>query len=304
MDKIISPDRLDVIICAICVHPTILGRVYCERCRPHIMSRHMDKLKRRSALIDAYVKIRDLFICKYSRRPLELEDRSSHKWIEFDHIVPIKTSAFQAIWAVFNQMKGDLADSEFRTLIIMLRDHWLGATFNKHAVAFKYWNRTKALRATGPIEDLPRGEKPTEFCVICGDKSHPRSVYCPRCRQFMRFNQENMARRKALQAAWDPIKRRFICFYTHVELDEDDINNPWYVSFDRAIPGKKGGLVVAALWVTLMKVDLGRDEFYAVVKELAECFGTGKVFDESVCEFKYWNRRADGTRKNWMFPAI
>jgi len=38
--------------CIICYHPTINSRVYCERCRPHIMSRKMDKLKRRAAQTD------------------------------------------------------------------------------------------------------------------------------------------------------------------------------------------------------------------------------------------------------------
>jgi hypothetical protein len=206
-------------------------------------------------------------------------------------------------------MKGDLADDEFRTLVAMLRDHWLGTPFDRYKVKFEYWNRTKpklalALRAPGPIEDLRLGETPTEHCVICGDKSHPKSVYCPRCRQFMRFGQENLARRAALKAAWDPVRRKFICYYTGVELDDFGLNNPWVVSFDHGIPGKKGDLVVAALWVSLMKIDLARDEFYAVIKELARCFETGDNFDERVCAFLYWKRREDGTRKLKLFPMV
>jgi hypothetical protein len=201
-------------------------------------------------------------------------------------------------------MKEDLANDEFKQLIIMLRDHWKGTPFDKDAVKFEYWNRTKLKLAHGPIEDLPLGESPTEHCVICGDKSYPRSVYCPRCRRFMRAERENLERRKALKAAWDPIRRKFICFYTGVELNEDDINIPWYVSFDHGIPGKTGNLVVAALWVSIMKVDLARDEFYAVVKELARCFETEDNFDERVCAFLYWTRRKDGTRELELLPVI
>ena len=295
--------------CIICYFPTINSRVYCARCRPHIMSHKMDKLKRRRALIAAIDRPRNVFLCQYSRLPVELVDRSSYKWIQFDHIIPVKTSEFQVLWAVFNEMKGQLADAEFRKLIKMLRDHWLGAPFDKDAVRFQYWNRTKQKLARlklafGPIEDLPFGESPTENCVICEDKSYPRSVYCPRCRMFFRSGGESLARRMALQAAWDPKTGRFRCFYTGVELDETDINNPWHVSFDHGIPGKKGDLVVAALWVTLMKLDLARDEFFAVVNELARCFETGKIFDNGVCEFKYWRRTANGTRKLKLFPFV
>jgi len=268
------------------------------------MSHKMDKLKRRRALIAAIDRPRNVFLCQYSRLPVELVDRSSHKWIQFDHIIPVKSSEFQVLWAVFNEMKGQLADDEFRKLIKMLRDHWLGTTFDKDAVKFQYWTRKKLKLALGPIEDLPFGETPTDNCCICGDKSYPKSIYCPRCRKFFRDRPEAMARRKALQAAWDPVRRKFICFYTGVELDDSDFNNPWYVSFDHGIPGETGDLVVAALWVTVMKVDLARDEFYAVIKELARCFETGDHFDERVCQFLYWKRRADGTRKLKLLPVI
>jgi hypothetical protein len=38
--------------CIICYFPTINSRIYCQRCRPHIMSHKMDKLKRYADLID------------------------------------------------------------------------------------------------------------------------------------------------------------------------------------------------------------------------------------------------------------
>ena len=62
----------------------------------------MDKLKRRRALIAALERIWDVFLCQIFHPPVELVDRSSHKWIQFDHITPIKTSEFQVLWAVVN----------------------------------------------------------------------------------------------------------------------------------------------------------------------------------------------------------
>jgi hypothetical protein len=268
------------------------------------MSHNMDKMKRRRALIAALDRVRDVFLCQLGRLPVELEDNSSHKFIQFDHIKPIKTSEFQVLWAVFNQMKGGLADDEFKTLIAMLRDHWLGAPFDKDKVKFLYWNRKPLKASKGPIVDLLFGEAPTDRCIICGDKSHPRSVYCPRCRRFFRERWECLARRAALIAAWNPIKRKFICKYTGVELDDNVINGPWSVSFDHGIPGQKGNMVVAALWSSIMKIDLARDEFYAVINELARVIETGDHFDERVCAFLYWKRRKDGTRKLELLPVI
>jgi len=328
-----SPIKTSPPDCIICHHPTINRRHYCERCRPLVQSHHMDKLKRRAALIAAIDRLLDAFLCQYARRPVELVDRTSHKLIQFDHITPNKTSALQVLWAVFNQMKTDLSDEEFRIIVRLLRDHWLGDPFDKEAVKFHYWSRKKLklsspMRAAGPVEDLRQGETPTDDCIICGDKAYPNSVYCPRCRKFFRWAKESLARRKALKEAWDPVRRKFICFYTGVELDENDINSPWYVSFDLGIPGKlgdrrspdlpqgflrtngkgvkrpEGDMVVAALWVSVMKVDLARDEFYAVIKELARCFETGDNFDERVCAFLYWKRREDGTRKLKIFPLV
>jgi hypothetical protein len=147
-------------------------------------------------------------------------------------------------------------------------------------------------------------EKPSDNCIICGDKSHPNSVYCPRCRLFFRGGHENLAKWAALQVAWDPVRWKFICFYTGVELDEADINGPWSVSFDRATPGKKGDLVVAALWFTMIKIYLAREEFYAVIKELARVIETGDNFDERVCRFLYWKRRKDESRKREIYPIV
>jgi hypothetical protein len=260
-------------------------------------------------MINALDRLRDVFLCQLCHLPIDLVDQSSYKWREFDHITPIKTSELQFLWAVFNQMKFELSDEEFKTLIIQLRDGWLGIPFDRSKVKFEYWSRNKTKpallkKALGPIEDLRFGEKPTERCIICGDPSHPSSVYCPRCRMFFRTDHECLERRKALKAAWDPVRRKFICFYTGVELDDADFEGPWSVSFDHGVPGKKGDLVVAALWVSLMKVDLARDEFYAVIKELARVIETGDNFDERVCRFLYWKRRKDGTRKLKLFPMV
>ncbi|MBM4250321.1 MAG: hypothetical protein FJ149_13085 [Euryarchaeota archaeon] len=99
-----------------------------------------------------------------------------------------------------------------------------------------------------------------------------------------------------MQAAWDPIKRKFICLYTGVELDDKDPKSPWYLAFDHGTPGKKGDLAVAALWIAIMKEDLEREEFKRVVREQAGVFKTGKVFHKGVAEFKHWKRKRAAER--------
>jgi hypothetical protein len=85
-----------------------------------------------------------------------------------------------------------------------------------------------------------------------------------------------------------------IYLFSGAGLHETDQDDPWYISFDRAVPGVKGDLVVAAIWITLMKVDLGRVEFGPVVDGLADSMEKGEVFVRGITDFPYWDRRADG----------
>jgi hypothetical protein len=276
--------------CIICGKPTMPKSIYCHRCHRLVTSHHREMLKRRAALQTAYSKALDAFICHYSGLPLDTTDLSSPFFLEFDHRIPIRSSDLVASGAVFNELKNDLTEDEYHMAIFLL---------DKSRLAFQYWSRI-ATPATGPSNpDLLRGETPTKNCIICGLKSYPNSVYCPRCRQFTKWGTEPIARRQALLASYNKRKDAFICYYTGVKLNDSDPNDPWYVSFDRTVPRTQGNLVVAALWITIMKEDLSRDEFYAVIKEQEKVFETGKVFDKGVAEFKFWNRK---TRQERLYP--
>ena len=201
--------------------------------------------------------------------------------------------------AFANQLKGDLTADEFREAVRQLSRHWTGRTFDPAAIPFEYWSRV-ATHPKGPARaDKPaKGAPLPKECVVCGRKPHPGSIYCPRCRQWTKWGPEAMERRKAMLAAYDKRKHGFICHYTGLELNDTDPKSPWYVSFDHGIPRKRGGLVVAALWITIMKEDLSRDEFYKVIREQERVFKTGNVFTKGVCRFKYWKRKA-GVERLW-----
>jgi len=128
----------------------------------------------------------------------------------------------------------------------------------------------------------------TDTCYICCGVVPPRHRYCARCYGHIYKRLEEKARAIALKAAWDPIRKGFRCYYTDVILDENDLNSPWYLTFDHRTPGKKGDLVVCAAWVNLMKNRLSEQEFRAVIIELARCRAAGDMFDMAVAEFKYW----------------
>jgi len=129
-------------------------------------------------------------------------------------------------------------------------------------------------------------------CDICGE---PISVYAKYCRHCLRHipPNESAACARALKAAWNPILKAFICFYTGVVLEENDFSSPWYMTFDHRIPGKKGDLVVCARWVNNMKATLSDTELKAVIIEFDRSKKAKEPFNMAVAEFKYWKGPAD-----------
>jgi hypothetical protein len=184
-----------------------------------------------------------------------------------------------------NCMKNALTGNEFLAVVPALSDHLeLGLPFDKDTIAFTKWNIRGIPfrpRKVAPWEAPVRG---VTDCVVCHGELFPRSMYCPRCRRFITVQRENAARRQALIDAFDKALNGFRCHYTGVLLDENDFNSPWYLTFDHRIPGKRGDLVVAAMWVNRMKTYLTETEFRAVLKELANHIRHGTPFDKTVVD--------------------
>ena len=111
----------------------------------------------------------------------------------------------------------------------------------------------------------------------------------------------------ALKAAWNPILRAFICFYTGLILEENDRSDPWYLSFDHRIPGDIKTLVVCARWVNDMKGTFSDTEFRAVSIELDRSHKAREPFNMAVCDFKYWKGPADQKPRKlpgWAFQRV
>lgn len=92
--------------------------------------------------------------------------------------------------------------------------------------------------------------------------------------------------------AFDTISNGFRCYYTGILLEEVNYRSPWYLTFDHRIPGKKGDLVVCALWVNQLKSFLTETEFKSVVGELARHIRLGTPFNRNVVDEWRFRRAA------------
>jgi predicted nucleic acid-binding Zn ribbon protein len=135
------------------------------------------------------------------------------------------------------------------------------------------------------------GASEERHCTVCGSPAKPRNLYCPRCRKFIFRKPNHKARAAALIESWDPVHRRFRCWYTGIPLNE---TNPWsrrYLTFDHVIPGDDSRLVVSCRLINEMKSDLTWDEFFTVIAAFDIYRKTG-VFPKETVNLEHWSRTA------------
>jgi len=106
-------------------------------------------------------------------------------------------------------------------------------------------------------------------CLVCSKPIPPTRHYCDRCAKYFAVRRDQLKRRAALRAAYDPDIDAFRCHWTRVPLDELDPNDPLYISFDHLEPVREATLVVTSELVNSMKFELGPKEFPLAVRELA-----------------------------------
>ena len=278
--------------CYVCGRETPPRQRYCDRCRLFFMAGY-DNAKRRAALIAAYDKARDGFLCNWSGVLLEERDHADPFHLCFDHRIPVETSELVVSSELFNRMKTDLAPDEFQTAFEELAAHHNGRPFNRSAIKFAYWRR-RSPHPPEPNKCLYREELSrvrVDACVVCGGPPWQESIYCERCRKFVFWRGYDRAQHaRAMKEAWNADEGRFICQYTGAAVDDGDPTSPWYLSFDHGIPGDPKSIIVAASWVNSMKNALSKEEFWKVVGEYDRYLLEGGEFDRDIVEFKYWKR--------------
>lgn len=115
----------------------------CKRCKKLVervdSRRKADGRARVRALTEAWDG--EHFRCYYSGVCLLTDDHRSPKYITFDHRVPRQESDIVVCAAALNDMKSDLDEQEFRTVVVGLATRFQGGTFDEAALDLKHWKR-------------------------------------------------------------------------------------------------------------------------------------------------------------------
>jgi hypothetical protein len=249
----------------------------------------IETIARVLAMQAAWDPIAKGFRCYYTGIILELYDLTSPWYITFDHRIPGKIGDLVVCAAWVNSMKNQLSEDEFKAVIIeFARCKEAGEPFNLAVAEFKYW-RGPARLNPGKIASLTNPRLPkVGDCQICFAKTFPYSPFCPPCRNTLRPQEKRKEAVAAMSDSWDPARKAFICYLTGLELERLDRKSPTFSTFDHRLPLTPGTMRMAAAFANAMKTALSEDEFWLLVKELANHFQTKEAFNKDVIKFAYW----------------
>jgi hypothetical protein len=129
--------------CRICGDEKYPQAHFCKRCgrvARRLDTRHAhDREARVQALKAAWDG--SFFRCYYSGVRLVDDDPRSPLYLTFDHRTPRVESDVVVTAALFNDMKSDLSEEEFRTVVGQLAAHFAGADFDEGVLQLRYWKR-------------------------------------------------------------------------------------------------------------------------------------------------------------------
>jgi len=240
--------------------------------------------KAREAIWD-YVR-KNGYRCYYTGILLDLRDPHSPWYLVFDHWIPGDNRKVVITSSLLNDMKSDLSEDEFWCMIDQLANYRKYATPIKK-IELKYWKRpyTRMLFQKEPVQGRPVRE-----CRICGKPVRfKRSRYCVQCGIIRDRTQCENLGSAAVHGIWDYVRKYlYHCFYTKLELDLNDYNSPWYLSFDHRTPGIKREVVLTCVLFNEMKTDLSEEEFWYYVLQLDNYKKNGAKVRKK--KLNYWYR--------------
>ena len=131
-------------ICAVCgspLHHPLAS--YCRRCkklldRVDIRSKP-DKIARARALQKSWDG--EGFRCYYSGIRLIEDNHKDPRYLTFDHLTPRREGNIVVVAAAINDMKSDMADDEFRAMVLQLASRFEGGEFDESVFDLKHWKR-------------------------------------------------------------------------------------------------------------------------------------------------------------------
>ena len=127
-------------VCGDAVHPLAQ---YCKRCKRILDRVDMRNKPDRAARVEALKRAWDgeCFRCYYSGARVVVFDHHSPRYLTFDHHTPRQEQDVVVTAACFNDMKSDLTEAEFRTVVLELALAFQGGCFDEGVLEMKHWKR-------------------------------------------------------------------------------------------------------------------------------------------------------------------
>jgi len=223
------------------------------------------------------------YLRKYGRRcylsgmALVIDDYTSPWFLVFSHLNPGDKSRILPASALFNGMKSFLLKKEFRYFVLALDDHR-----RKHLKVKKI-----------PLVDWHglNLSKDSRVCDGCRQAAALKGrKFCPRCARLTHRIKRARFPREAINAIWDYVRKYgFICYYTGMPLDLDDLQSPWYLVFDHWNPRDPRKIVITSAVINIMKSDLTEEEFWYFIRQLANYYRKGSVVRKR--KLAFWSRQ-------------
>lgn len=130
-------------LCPVCDGPVHPEAEYCKRCKRILdrvdMRRKPDRAARAKALKTAWDS--ECFRCSYSGARLDEDDHHNPRYLTFDHRTPRQEDDVVVTAACLNDMKSDLTEAEFRTVVLALASVFQGGPFDEDVLELKHWKR-------------------------------------------------------------------------------------------------------------------------------------------------------------------
>lgn len=128
-------------ICGSNIHPLAS---FCKRCKKLIdrvdMRKKPDNQARIRALKQAWDK-QGFFRCYYSKIRLVEDNPKDPRYLTFDHRTPRQENDIVVAAALINDMKSDMTEDEFKSMVLQLTNSFNGGAFDESVFNVKYWKR-------------------------------------------------------------------------------------------------------------------------------------------------------------------
>ena len=213
--------------------------------------------------------------CCLSGLSLEINDDTSPWFLVFSHLHSKDNTKILPASALISVMKATLSKKEFRYYVLALDDHR-----RKHL-------KVKKIPLVHWQGFLPSGEK---ACAGCGRAAALKGRrFCATCaRLHVRMKHARLLR-ECINEIWAYIRTYgYVCYYTGMVLNVDDPKSPWYLVFDHWMPRDPRKMVITSALVNAMKSDLTEEEFWYLIRQLANHFRNGSPVRKR--KLAFWSR--------------